>query len=113
AVVLKRFAVETLDGALRGVREGHVSLPSALQSALTARLADPASTALPSLEPEVVRLVAPWLQNPGTAGLLDISDATVMTHLNNILRKLEARDRVALTLYAIRTGIVGIHEKPQ
>jgi len=113
AVVFKRFAVETLVEALRAVREGHVWLPPALQSELTARLAEPDAKALTSREREIVRLVALGFQNPEIARRLEISDATVKTHLNNVFHKLEARDRVALTLYAIRTGIVGIHEKPQ
>src|SRR5262245_54164046 len=113
AVVFKRFAVETLVEALRAVREGHVWLPPALQSELTARLAEPDAKALTSREREIVRLVALGFQNPEIARRLEISDATVKTHLNNVFHKVEARDRVALTLYAIRTGIVGIHEKPQ
>ena len=113
AVVFKRFAVETLVEALRTVREGHVWLPPALQSELTARLAEPAAKVLTSREREIVRLVALGLQNSEIARRLDIGDATVKTHLNNVFHKLEVRDRVALTLYAIRLGLVGIHEKAQ
>ena len=37
---------------------------------------------------------------------------TVKTHINNVFHKLDARDRVALTLYAIRLGLIGVNEKP-
>jgi two-component system, NarL family, response regulator len=113
AVVFKRFAVETLVEALRAVREGHVWLPPALQSELTARLTEPDAKALTSREREIVRLVALGFQNSEIAQRLEIGDATVKTHLNNVFHKLEVRDRVALTLYAIRLGLVGIHEKTQ
>ena len=108
AVVFKRFAVETLVEALRTVREGHVWLPPALQSELTARLTEPDAKALTSREREIVRLVALGFQNSEIAQRLEIGDATVKTHLNNVFHKLEVRDRVALTLYAIRLGLVGI-----
>jgi len=113
AVVFKRFAVETLVEALRAVREGHVWLPPALQSELTARLTEPDAKALTSREREIVRLVALGFQNSEIAQRLEIGDATVKTHLNNVFHKLEVRDRVALTLYAIMLGLVGIHEKAQ
>ena len=111
AVVFKRFAVETLVEAVRTVRDGHVWLPPALQSELTARLAEPDAKALTSREREIVRLVALGLQNPEIARRLSISDVTVKTHLNNVFHKLDVRDRVGLTLYAIRIGLVGINER--
>jgi two-component system NarL family response regulator len=110
-VVFKRFAVETLVEAVRTVRDGHVWLPPALQSELAARLAEPDAKALTLREREIVRLVALGLQNPEIARRLAISDVTVKTHLNNVFHKVEVRDRVGLTLYAIRIGLVGINEK--
>jgi len=113
AIVLKRFAVETLVEAIHAVREGHVWLPPALQTELTARLAETDAKALTAREREIVRLVALGLQNAEIAHRLEIGDATVKTHLNNIFHKLDVRDRVGLALYAIRVGLVGIHEKAQ
>src|SRR5262245_14526495 len=112
AVVFKRFAVETLVEAVRTVRDGHVWLPAALQGELAARLSERGTKALTSREREIVRLVALGLQNPEIARRLTISDVTVKTHLNNVFRKLDVRDRVGLTLYAIRAGIVGVNEEP-
>ena len=48
---------------------------------------------------------------PRSASSLVISEVTVKTHLNNIFQKLGMRDRVELTLYAVRTGIIGVHER--
>ena len=111
AIVFKRFAVETLMQALRAVKEGHVWMPPALQSQLTARMSETAAKGLTSREREVVRLVALGFHNPEIAQRLAISEVTVKTHLNNVFHKLKIRDRVALTRYAIGLGLVGIHEK--
>jgi len=111
AVVFKRFAVETLMEALRTVMEGHVWMPPALQTELTARLSEPVAKTLTAREREIVRLVALGLQNPEIASRLAISDVTVKTHLNNVFHKLKIRDRVALALYALRVGLVGVHDK--
>ena len=111
AVVFKRFAVETLMEAVRAVMEGHVWMPPALQSELAAKLSEPDTRALTSRERDIVRLVALGLHNPEIAERLSISEVTVKTHLNNVFHKLKIRDRVGLTLYAIRLGLIGLDEK--
>jgi len=111
AVVFKRFALETLMEALQAVTEGHVWMPPALQAQLTAQLSQPAAEALTSREREIVRHVALGFRNAEVAQRLSISEVTVKTHLNNVFQKLKIRDRVELTLYAIRTGLIGIHER--
>jgi DNA-binding NarL/FixJ family response regulator len=57
-------------------------------------------------ELEVVKLVAEAYTNEEIAGLLHISKKTVERHRANILEKLGMRDRVELTRYAIRRGLV-------
>jgi DNA-binding NarL/FixJ family response regulator len=111
AVVFKRFAVETLMEALGAVTEGHVWMPPALQSELAAQMSGPAAKTLTSREREVVRLVALGFNNLEIAERLSIGEVTVKSHLNNVFHKLEIRDRVALALYALRLGLIGIHEK--
>ncbi len=111
AVVFKRFAVETLMEAMRTVTDGHVWLPPALQTELTARLSEPEEKTLTAREREIVRLIALGFQNAEIARRLAIGEVTVKTHINNIFHKLDVRDRVALTLYAIRFGLVGVDEK--
>src|SRR5438093_817464 len=111
AVVFKRFAVETLMDALRAVTAGDVWLPPALQRELTAPMSEPATKALTPREREIVRLVALGFHNPEIAEQLSIGEVTVKTHINNVFHKLKIRDRVGLTLYALRLGLIGIHEK--
>jgi len=112
AVVLKRFAVETLMDAIEQVAAGEVWLPPSVQGQLAARLRDPAASPLSPREEEVVRHVALGMRNADVAKRLFISEQTVKTHLNNVFQKLGIQDRVELTIYAIRQGIIGVHERP-
>ena len=111
-VVFKRFAVETLVDALGAVAAGQVWVPPALQTRLVAELREPAPQPLTTREREIIRHVALGLRNAEVGAKLFISEDTVKTHLNNIFAKLGIRDRVQLTLYALRLGIAGLDEHP-
>jgi DNA-binding NarL/FixJ family response regulator len=65
-----------------------------------------AARVLTSREIEVVKLVAEGLSNREIAEELVISEKTVQRHRANILEKLGMHDRVELTRYAIRSGLV-------
>jgi DNA-binding NarL/FixJ family response regulator len=57
-------------------------------------------------EQEVLKLIAESYSNRQIADTLIISEKTVERHRSNILDKLGMHDRVALTRYAIRRGLV-------
>ena len=57
-------------------------------------------------EQEVLKLVAEGYTNKQIAETLVISEKTVERHRANILEKLGMRDRVELTRYAIRQGLI-------
>ncbi len=57
-------------------------------------------------EEEILNLVAEAHTNDEIAEMLVISKKTVERHRANILEKLGMRDRVELTRYAIRRGLV-------
>jgi len=57
-------------------------------------------------ESEIVKLIAESNSSREIAELLVISEKTVERHRANILEKLGMRDRVELTRYAIRSGLV-------
>jgi DNA-binding NarL/FixJ family response regulator len=57
-------------------------------------------------ETEVVKLIAEGHTSREIGALLNISDKTVERHRASVLEKLGLRDRVALTLYAVRRGLV-------
>jgi DNA-binding NarL/FixJ family response regulator len=57
-------------------------------------------------EEEILKLVAEAHTNEAIGALLHISKKTVERHRANILEKLGMRDRVQLTRYAIRRGLI-------
>jgi DNA-binding NarL/FixJ family response regulator len=57
-------------------------------------------------EVEIVKLIAESNTNRQIAELLVISEKTVERHRANVLEKLGMRDRVELTRYAIRRGLI-------
>jgi DNA-binding NarL/FixJ family response regulator len=67
---------------------------------------DPLKDPLTPRESEVVKLVAEGHTSREIAEHLVISEKTVDRHRANILEKLGMRDRVDLTRYAIRRGLV-------
>ena len=58
---------------------------------------------LTAQEKKVLKLVAKAQSNKEIAQALGISSSTVKRHLENILRKLRLRNRVAAAVYAITT----------
>lgn len=61
-------------------------------------------------EEDVMRLLARGLTNERIAAELFISEATVRTHVGNILGKLKLSNRTQAALYALRTGLISIDE---
>ncbi len=110
AVVFKRFAIETLIDAVHAVATGQVWMPPSLQARIALELREPSRDPLTPRERDIVRHVALGMRNAEVGKRLFISEDTVKTHLNNIFQKLGVRDRVQLTLYAIRIGLIGVHD---
>jgi two-component system response regulator DegU len=110
AIVQKKFAMKNLVEAIRAVADGLVWLPPTLQSLLAKKLNVSSDDQLTERERQIVNNVAVGLKNAEIGRKLAISEFTVKTHLTNIFQKLEIRDRVGLTLYALRTGMVSLPE---
>jgi DNA-binding NarL/FixJ family response regulator len=79
--------------------------PAAMRTIMRDALDGPADI-LTDRELQVVKLIAEAYTNDQIAETLVISRRTVERHRENILGKLGMRDRVELTRYAIRRGLV-------
>jgi NarL family two-component system response regulator LiaR len=108
--LLKDSGPDDLVRAIRQVYEGESSLHPAIARKVLAELSHP-SSAPPTADPltareaEVLRLVAQGLNNRDIAAQLVISEATVRTHVSNILSKLHLASRTQAALYALREGL--------
>ena len=111
--VLKAAADRDLVEACRATMRGE---PFLYPDAVTALIRDylerarygvlPPDDPLTPRESEIVKLIAEGHSSKQIAALLVISDKTVERHRANVLEKLGLRDRVDLTRYAIRRGLV-------
>ncbi len=111
--VLKTAADRDLVEACRSTMRGEPFVyPGAIKALIRdhlERVSDDASASDELLTPrelEIVKLVAEGYSTKEIAETLVISDKTVERHRANVLDKLGMRDRVALTRYAIRRGLV-------
>lgn len=111
--VLKSAADRDLVEACRATMRGEPFIyPPAVRTIVRdylERLADGEFSDTDPLTPretEVVKLIAEGQTNREIAAELVISEKTVERHRANILGKLGMRDRVELTRYAIRRGLV-------
>jgi DNA-binding NarL/FixJ family response regulator len=107
--VLKTAADRDLVNACRATMRGETFLYAGAVAALVREHLDRDDTSLDPLTPrelEVVKLVAEGHTSDEIAGMLFISRKTVDRHRANILEKLGMRDRVDLTRYAIRRGLI-------
>lgn len=108
--VLKSGADTDIVNACRAVMRGDSFLyPSALSSLVRDYVdggGDDAFEILTPRELEVLKLIAEAKSSKEIAALLVISVKTVERHRQNILDKLEMSDRVELTRYAIRRGLI-------
>jgi DNA-binding NarL/FixJ family response regulator len=111
--VLKTAANEDLVSACRAALRGEPFLyPGAVRALIRDFLErgrsgeDVPEDPLTPREGEVVKLIAEGHTTKEIAEILTITENTVERHRANVLDKLGLRDRVALTLYAVRRGLV-------
>jgi DNA-binding NarL/FixJ family response regulator len=106
--VLKAAADHDLIEACRSALRGETFLYPRAVKALVREFLDSGETGDPLTprELEVVKLIAEGYTSRAIGEELVISEKTVERHRSNILEKLGMRDRVELTRYAIRRGLV-------
>jgi DNA-binding NarL/FixJ family response regulator len=76
-----------------------------VRSSATKRTAPEPPHELTQREVEVLHLISHGLSNPEIAERLFVSEATVKTHVNNILAKTHLRDRAQAVAYAFIHGL--------
>ena len=117
--LLKNAGPEELVSAVRVVGAGDALLAPevtrrVIERFTSGRSPEPAASVPPpptlaepltERESEVLRLVAEALSNAEIAARLFIGEATVKTHVSNVLQKLGARDRVQAVVFAHRHGL--------
>jgi two-component system NarL family response regulator len=101
--LLKDMFFEELESAIRKVHGGARLIPGSVAERLAARMS---SSELTSRELEVLKQIVDGNSNKEIANLLSISEATVKSHINNILSKLGVSDRTQAATRALQRGIV-------
>lgn len=113
--LLKDTGPEELVQAIQQVHRGESSLHPSVARMVLQELSDPSAQGpsaevLTVRELEVLGLVAQGCSNREISDLLTISEATVRTHVSNILSKLNLCSRTQAALYALRQGLATLHE---
>lgn len=113
--LLKDSGPEELVGAIHQVYRGEPSLHPTIARKLLQEVSHsserpPTPDPLTEREVEVLRLVARGRSNRELADQLVISEATVRTHVSNILSKLHLASRTQAALYALREGLASLND---
>jgi len=104
--LLKDMFFEQLEEAIRKVHAGARLIPGPVAERLAARMA---ASQLTSRELEVLEQIVLGKSNREIATHFGISEATVKSHINNILGKLGVSDRTQAATTALQRGIVHLH----
>ncbi len=113
--LLKDTKPEELVYAIHQVYRGDSSLSPAIARKVLQELSrssdrPPTPEPLTAREMEILQIVAQGKINRDIAAELSISEATVRTHVSNILGKLHLATRTQATLYALREGLASLDE---
>lgn len=105
--LLKDMFGDELMEAIRAVHAGKTRIPAPIAQRLAERMGGPSLT---NRELEVLKLIVAGKSNKDIGNELSISEATVKTHINNLLSKLGVSDRTQAATTALQRGIVELPE---
>jgi NarL family two-component system response regulator LiaR len=113
--LLKDTGPHELVRAIRQVHRGESSLSPSIARKLLQEISGSqdrplAADPLTEREVEVLRVLAQGKSNQQIADRLVISEATVRTHVSNILSKLHLASRTQAALYALREGLASLDD---
>jgi DNA-binding NarL/FixJ family response regulator len=103
AYILKGQVHRELLETIRAVHAGQKRIPKEIAAELAQHVAD---DDLSPREIDVLRLIAAGNANKQIADQLSIGEATVKSHVTNILSKLGANDRVHAVTIGLKRGII-------
>jgi DNA-binding NarL/FixJ family response regulator len=103
AYLLKGMTVDVLVSTIRSVHAGKSCIPPVIAQKLAERMA---TEQLTHREQDVLEQIVRGKSNKEIGSELDISEATVKTHINNLLSKLGVTDRTQAATAAIQRGLV-------
>ena len=101
--ILKGHVHRELLETIRAVHAGQKRIPPEVAAELAQHVADDDLT---PREIDVLRLIAAGNANKQIAGQLSIGEATVKSHVTNILSKLGANDRAHAVTIGLKRGII-------
>jgi two-component system NarL family response regulator len=101
--LLKDMFFEELEEAIRKVHGGSRRIPTQVAERLAERMG---SSDLTGRETEVLEQIVAGHSNKTIAAHLNISEATVKSHINSILSKLGVSDRTQAATTALQRGLV-------
>ena len=101
--LLKDMFFEELEDAIRKVHSGSRRIPAQVAARLAERMG---SSDLTGREMEVLEQIVAGNNNKAIANRLNISEATVKSHINSILSKLGVSDRTQAATTALQRGLV-------
>jgi DNA-binding NarL/FixJ family response regulator len=104
--VTKDIAADDLILTMKAALRGELPLSPRLDGKRVRRGESPPATPLSVRESDVLQLLAEGLANSEIAARLGIGEATVKTHVGNLLAKLGLGDRTQAAVYAWRHGLV-------
>ena len=112
--LLKNATPEDLVAAIRTVAEGNALLAPSVTRRVIAKFAQKPKPRdykdsldrLTTRELDILKSIARGQTNAEIAQELFIGEATVRTHVSNLLGKLELRDRVQIVAFAYESGII-------
>lgn len=103
AYFLKDAPREELVACIRSVHSGQTVIPQAIAAKLAEHLT---IEELTPREMEVLRVMAEGKSNKEIASALGISEGTIKSHMNAILRKLDVTDRTQAVISALKHGLL-------
>src|SRR5258705_8099087 len=106
--LLKDMFFEELEQAIRKVHAGSRLIPGPVAERLVERMG---GSNLTGRELEVLEEIVRGRRNKEISGVLNVSEATVKRHINNLLSKLGVSDRTQAATTALQRGIVHFNKR--